>query len=286
MITDTLLADLHSHTTASDGRLTPAELVARALEQGVQMLAITDHDTVDGLQSAHEFNLAQSEPLRLINGVEISTRWHHFDIHVVGLNLDVSQPALLEFLEKQRLLREERAREIGERLAKAGIDGAYDAARQLAGNAAISRGHFARFLVDAGHAPNTMAVFKRYLARGKTGYVPNNWADIATAIRIIHDAGGVAVMAHPSAYKLSAKWLKRLLREFKEAGGDAMEVVMGQQTSDDRVLMAALSIQKGLLASVGSDFHFPGHWIELGKNLHRAKGLSWVWESDKWETRA
>lgn len=286
MTTDTLLADLHSHTTASDGRLAPADLVARAIEQGVQMLAITDHDTVDGLGEAHQYNNAQSDPLNLINGVEVSTRWNHFDIHVVGLNVDIHHQPLLDFLENQRSLREERAREIGVRLAKAGIEGAYEGAKSLAGDAAISRGHFARFLVEHGHAPDSMAVFKRFLARGKTGYVPNNWADIPTAIKIIHDAGGVAVMAHPSAYKLSAKWLKRLLREFKEAGGDAMEVVMGQQTLDDRTNLAALSIQKGLLASVGSDFHFPGRWIELGKNLYRPQGLSWVWESEKWETRS
>ncbi|BDM65117.1 phosphatase [Shewanella sp. NFH-SH190041] len=285
MITDTLQADLHSHTTASDGQLSPAELVARAISAGVDMLAITDHDTVAGLTDAHAFNLTQPKPLTLINGVEISTRWNSFDIHVVGLNLDITHPGLLTFLAHQRELRELRAVEIGVRLAKAGIEGAYEGASALANGAAISRGHFARFLVEQGHAADNAAVFKRFLARGKTGYVPNNWGDIPNAIDIIHQAGGLAVMAHPSAYKLSAKWLKRLLRQFKEAGGDAMEVVMGQQSPDDRANLGALSLQKGLMASVGSDFHFPGRWVELGRNLHRPQGLTWVWESEQWVKR-
>ncbi|QYK02891.1 RNase RNM [Shewanella psychrotolerans] len=282
MTDETLLIDLHSHTTASDGQLTPSELVARALEKGVQMLAITDHDTLAGLDEAHQFNNAQPQPLRLINGTEISTRWNNFDIHIVALNIERSNIVLNEFLCQQRRLREARAMEIGLRLEKAGIAGAYEGAKALADGAALSRGHYARWLADNGYAVNAAAVFKKYLARGKTGYVPNNWSDMASAIEIIHQANGIAVLAHPSGYKLSAKWLKRLVREFKEAGGDAIEVVLGQQTVDDRNNLIALSKLNQLFASLGSDFHFPSGWIELGKNMFQPQGVDWVWQMEKW----
>ncbi|MCL1156895.1 PHP domain-containing protein [Shewanella inventionis] len=285
MITDTLLADLHSHTTASDGQLTPTQLIARAIEKGVEMFAITDHDTVGGLAEAHVANLAHDTPLSLINGCEISTRWNSYDIHIVGLNIDITHSGLLDFLAHQRQLRDIRAQEIGERLAKAGIDGAYEGAKAIAGDAALSRGHYARWLADNGHASDMPSVFKRFLARGKTGYVPNNWGDMASAIAHIHQAGGLAVLAHPSGYKLSVKWLKRLVREYAEAGGDAMEVVLGQQTLDDRNNLIALSKQNNLLGSVGSDFHFPSNWIELGKNLYQPQGVEWVWQSQNWMER-
>ncbi|WP_144206824.1 RNase RNM [Shewanella donghaensis] len=285
MITDTLLADLHSHTTASDGVLSPAELVERAIDKGVQMFAITDHDTVDGLSEAHEFNNKHTTPLKLINGVEISTRWNNFDIHIVGLNMDITDPVLLEFLIQQRELRELRAKEIGIRLAKAGIEGAYEGAKKYAAGAAISRGHYARWLAENGYAKDMPSVFKRYLARNKTGYVPNNWGDMANAIDIIHRSGGVAVLAHPSGYKLSGKWLKKLVREYKEAGGDAMEVVLGQQSIDDRANLVALSHLNNLMGSIGSDFHFPSNWIELGKNLFQPAGIQWVWQAESWTER-
>ncbi|MBR9726935.1 PHP domain-containing protein [Shewanella intestini] len=285
MTTQTSLADLHSHTTASDGVLSPADLVARALDKGVQMLAITDHDTINGLAQAHAFNQQQPQPLKLINGVEISTRWNNFDIHIVGLNVDVQCQALQSFLNKQVQLRDERAQEIGVRLGKAGIEGAYEGAKGFANGAAISRGHYARWLAQMGYAKDMPSVFKRYLARGKTGYVPNNWQDMATACDIIHQAGGLAVLAHPSGYKLSAKWLKKLVREFAQSNGDAMEVVLGQQSIDDRNQLISLSIQNQLLGSIGSDFHFPSNWIELGKNLFQPPGVKWVWESQSWMER-
>ncbi len=282
MSEETRLIDLHSHSTASDGQLSPSELVARAIESSVQVLAITDHDTIAGLDEAHQFNNSQANPLELINGVEISTCWQNFDIHVVALNIDVENSQLNEFLIRQRELREARAKEIGVRLEKAGIAGAYEGAKALADGAALSRGHYARWLADNGYATTAAAVFKKYLSRNKIGYVPNNWVDMATAIKCIHQANGIAVLAHPSGYKLSAKWLKRLVRDFKAAGGDAMEVVLGQQTLDDRNNLIALSKLNQLFASLGSDFHFPGSWIELGKNMYQPQGVDWVWQMDKW----
>ncbi|RTR34199.1 RNase RNM [Shewanella atlantica] len=282
MTDEILLADLHSHTTASDGQLTPSELIERAIGNGVEMFAITDHDTIAGLAEAHSYNTRHETPLKLINGVEISTRWHNHDIHVVGLNVNLEDIQLDDFLKNQRNLRELRAKEIGARLGKAGIEGAYEGAKALAGDAALSRGHYARWLAEKGYATSMANVFKKYLARGKTGYVPNNWSDMATAIEIIHRAGGVAVLAHPSGYKLSAKWVKRLVREFKEAHGDAMEVVVSQQTLEDRNNLIALSLKNELFASLGSDFHFPGSWTELGKNMFQPKGVNWVWQMDNW----
>lgn len=279
------LVDLHCHTTASDGQLSPSDVVSRAIERGVNLLAITDHDTLDGLEEAHGTNNASQSPLELVDGVEISTRWHSYDIHIVALQVDRHHPELQAFLVRQRELREIRAREIGNRLAKAGIEGTFEAAKELAGNAAVSRGHYARVLVERGIAADMAGVFKRFLARNKTGYVPNNWGDMASAIAIIHRAGGVAVLAHPSGYKMSAKWLKKLVREFKEAGGDAMEVVLGQQTLEDRANLVALSHLNGLYGSLGSDFHFPGSFVELGKNLYRPQGVTWVWQTELWGTR-
>ncbi|WP_299006006.1 PHP domain-containing protein [uncultured Shewanella sp.] len=282
MTDEIILTDLHSHTTASDGQLTPSELIERAIEKNVKVFAITDHDTTDGLAEAHAYNNAHATPLTLIDGVEISTRWHNFDIHIVALKVAVDNPVLVDFLENQRTLRRERAKEIGERLQKAGIEGAYEGAKAYAGDAAISRGHYARWLAEKGYATNTANVFKRYLARGKTGYVPNNWGSMEQAIDVIHQAGGVAVLAHPHGYKLSTKWVKRLVRDFKGAGGDAMEVVLGQQTIDDRAQLIALSVLNNLSCSLGSDFHFPGSWIELGRNLFQPQGVNWVWESKRW----
>lgn len=282
MTDEIILTDLHSHTTASDGQLTPSELIERAIEKNVKVFAITDHDTTDGLAEAHAYNNAHATPLTLINGVEISTRWNSFDIHIVALKVAVDNPVLVDFLENQRTLRSDRAKEIGERLQKAGIEGAYEGAKGYAGEAAISRGHYARWLAEKGYATNTGNVFKRYLARGKTGYVPNNWGSMEQAIDVIHQAGGVAVLAHPNGYKLSAKWVKRLVREFKGAGGDAMEVVLGQQTIDDRSQLIALSVLNNLSCSLGSDFHFPSSWIELGRNLFQPQGVNWVWQSKRW----
>ncbi|NRD74552.1 PHP domain-containing protein [Shewanella sp. VB17] len=282
MTDEIILADLHSHTTASDGLLTPSELIERAISHGVQMFAITDHDTTAGLAEAHAHNNGHETPLVLINGVEISSRWHNHDIHIVALNIDLNDTTFDDFLIHQRDLRERRAKEIGVRLAKAGIEGAYQGAKSMAGDAALSRGHYARWLADKGYATSMANVFKKYLAQGKTGYVPNNWSELATVIEVIHQAGGLAVLAHPSGYKLSTKWVKRLVREFKEAGGDAMEVVLSQQTVEARNFLISLSLQHELSASLGSDFHFPGSWTELGKSMYQPPGVNWVWQTDNW----
>ena len=277
-----MIYDLHSHTTASDGRLAPEALVHRAGEMRVGTLAITDHDTVDGIPAAQAEIARAGLALNLITGVEISTVWENHEIHIVGLNIDIHHPALTAFLDQQKERRNLRGQLIGERLEKANIPGAWEAALKLADGGAVTRGHFARFLVEQGKANNFGDVFKKYLARGKTGYVPPQWCTIKEAIDVIHHSGGVAVMAHPGRYNLSAKWLKRLLAHFSEQGGDAMEVAQCQQAPHERAQLATYAREYSLLASQGSDFHQPCPWIELGRKLWLPAGVEGVWQC--WET--
>lgn len=270
--------DLHSHTRASDGLLTPEQLVLRAVQQRVGVLAITDHDTTDGIQPAREAIARHRLLLHLVAGVEISTLWENHEIHIVGLGIDPGHRQMKDFLHQQSQRRMLRAQMIAERLAKAGIPDALEGALALAENAAITRGHFARFLIAAGKASTMQQVFKNYLARGKTGYVPPQWCTISAALAVIHQAGGRAVLAHPARYNLSAKWLKRLIAHFSVAGGDAMEVAQCQQSPQERSQLAAYAQTFQLAASQGSDFHQPCAWIELGKKLWLPGGVDAVWQ--------
>ncbi|ACH66918.1 RNase RNM [Aliivibrio fischeri] len=273
--------DLHSHTTASDGRLSPTELVERAVSFDVKVLAITDHDSVAGLDEAHAAIKEQNLPLQLIDGIEISTLWSNKDIHVVGLNLDIHHPDLVELIKNQEARRDARAIKMAERLEKAGYGGALEGARALAGDGTLTRAHFGKWLVDEGHAKTMQAVFKKFLTRNNIGYVPPDWCSIEEAVNVIHKAGGVAVLAHPGRYKLTAKWIKRLLAAFVEAKGDAMEVALPQQGVQERRVLADYAIQFELEASQGSDFHYSSPWTELGRNLWLPEGVVPVWQ--KWD---
>ena len=273
-----VIYDLHSHTTASDGCLTPEALVHRAVEMRVGTLAITDHDTTAAIAPAREEISRSGLALNLIPGVEISTVWENHEIHIVGLNIDITHPLMCEFLAQQTERRNQRAQLIAERLEKAQIPGALEGAQQLAQGGAVTRGHFARFLVECGKASSMADVFKKYLARGKTGYVPPQWCTIKQAIDVIHHSGGKAVLAHPGRYNLSAKWLKRLVAHFAEHHGDAMEVAQCQQSPNERTQLATLARQHHLWASQGSDFHQPCPWIELGRKLWLPAGVEGVWQ--------
>lgn len=273
-----VIYDLHSHTTASDGCLTPEALVHRAVEMRVGTLAITDHDTTAAIAPAREEISRSGLALNLIPGVEISTVWENHEIHIVGLNIDITHPLMCEFLAQQTERRNQRAQLIAERLEKAQIPGALEGAQRLAQGGAVTRGHFARFLVECGKASSMADVFKKYLARGKTGYVPPQWCTIEQAIDVIHHSGGKAVLAHPGSYDLSAKWLKRLVAYFAEHRGDAIEVAQCQQSHNERTHLASLARQHHLWASQGSDFHQPCPWIELGRNLWLPAGVEGVWQ--------
>ena len=273
-----VIYDLHSHTTASDGCLTPEALVHRAVEMRVGTLAITDHDTTAAIAPAREEISRSGLALNLIPGVEISTVWENHEIHIVGLNIDITHPLMCEFLAQQTERRNQRAQLIAERLEKAQIPGALESAQRLAQGGAVTRGHFARFLVECGKASSMADVFKKYLACGKTGYVPPQWCTIEQSIDVIHHSGGKAVLAHPGRYNLSAKWLKRLVAHFAEHHGDAMEVAQCQQSPNERTQLATLARQHHLWASQGSDFHQPCPWIELGRKLWLPAGVEGVWQ--------
>lgn len=272
------LYDLHSHTRASDGLLTPEALVQRAVSMRIGVLAITDHDSVAGVEPAQRAVAEQGLPLKVLAGVEASTLWENHEIHIVGLNLDIHHAALTDFLAQQHQSRQARAEQIAERLEKARIPGALAGAARLADGGVITRGHFARFLIEQGKADTVAQVFKNYLARGKTGYVPPQWCTIKQAIDAIHHSGGCAVLAHPGRYGLSAKWLKRLIAHFREAGGDAIEVAQCQQAPNERTQLAQYARDNDLAASQGSDFHQPCPWIELGRKLWLPAGVEPVWE--------
>ncbi|QHP80477.1 PHP domain-containing protein [Pectobacterium odoriferum] len=271
------LYDLHSHTTASDGLLTPTALVSRAVDMRVSVLAITDHDTTAGLDEAQQAIAQQGLPLRLIPGVEISTLWENHEIHIVGLGMDIAHPALTGLLQQQAECRQSRAEQIAARLEKNRIPDALTGAQRLATGGQITRAHFARYLIELGIAANMNQVFKKYLAKGKTGYVPPQWCTIPQAIEAIHQSGGVSVLAHPGRYDLTAKWLKRLLATFAENGGIAMEVAQCQQAPDERTQLGRYARDFNLMASQGSDFHLPCAWIELGRKLWLPADVEPVW---------
>ncbi|WP_340480423.1 RNase RNM [Vibrio anguillarum] len=270
--------DLHSHTTSSDGRLSPQALIDRALSFDIEVLAITDHDTTDALTIAHDYINQQQLPITLIDGIEISTVWQNKDIHIVGLNIDSNAQALQQLIEQQKAHRVQRAQLIAQRLQKVTREGVLEEVQAIAGDAPITRAHFAKWLVEQGFAKNLQQVFKKFLTRDNPGYVPPSWCSMADAVEAIHAAGGQAVLAHPGRYDLTAKWLKRLITAFVEAGGDAMEVAQPQQAPQERRNLADYAIQYNLLASQGSDFHYPSPWMELGRNLWLPSGVDPVWK--------
>ncbi|WP_040976409.1 RNase RNM [Necropsobacter massiliensis] len=271
----TKVYDLHCHSSASDGVLTPAQVVLRAVEQGVNVLALTDHDTTAGLPEAR--TQAALAGIRLISGVEISTAWENRAIHIVGLHIDETHEKMTALLAEQAQKRHQRAIEIGDKLAKAGIPDAFAQACKLTAGE-VTRAHYARYLVQIGKVSNEGQAFKRYLAQGKSAYVKAQWADIPTAIEVIHQAGGVAVLAHPLRYTLTAKWVKKLIAAFKQWGGDGLEVAGCGQTNDQRQLLARWAVEFDLFGSVGSDFHYPCGWVELGRSLQLPEHCPPIWQ--------
>ncbi len=269
--------DLHSHSTVSDGTLSPAELARQAADAGVHALALTDHDNVSGIAQARE--AAASCGLQLVPGVEISVSWDAHTVHVLGLNLDENNPILQQGLRKLCDYRAWRAREIGRRLEKQGISGGYEGACAFATGALVGRTHFARFLVAKGYAKDMREVFRKFLVSGKPGHVPGEWAELEEALGWIQDAGGLAVIAHPARYRMTRSKLRRLIGEFRELGGRGLEVVSGSHSKDECFTMARHAADFGLLASAGSDYHGPENpWINLGQLPDLPHGCDPVWK--------
>ena len=251
-----LNADLHSHSTASDGTLSADALAARAKANGVELWALTDHDELSGLPAARAAAAAAGLPF--VDGIEISVTFAGNTVHIVGLGFDPANAELRAGIEQVRAGRELRAKQMGDGLAKVGIKGAYEGAIQLAPNPhLVSRTHFGRFLIASGVASDMHAVFRRYLTEGKPGYVEHRWARLADAVRWIRAAGGVAVIAHPGRYKFTPTEEFALFSEFQAHGGEGVEVVTGSHHAGDVVKYTDMALEFGLLASRGSDFHDP-----------------------------
>lgn len=268
--------DLHTHSLRSDGTLAPSELVRRASAAGVRVLALTDHDVTDGLDEARV--AARQLGMTLIAGVEISVTWHSQTLHIVGLDISPDAGELQQGLARLREFRQWRAEEIGRRLQKKKIAGAYEGAARLSQGTIISRTHFARFLVEQGYVRGMQQAFKQFLSRGRPGHVPGQWAALEEAVKWIVSAGGQAVVAHPARYPLSAGKLRLMLGEFRECGGTAIEVVSGSHTPEANRHFAGIAIEQGFLASAGSDYHGPEKtWMDLGRLPALPQGCIPVW---------
>ncbi|KPK39398.1 MAG: phosphoesterase [Gammaproteobacteria bacterium SG8_47] len=275
--------DLHAHSTASDGTLSPAELVVLAQAQGVDVLALTDHDDTAGVAEAQA--AAAHCGVTLVPGVEISVSWRHQTLHVLGLAVDPDCQPLARGLATLRDYRTWRAEEIARGLAAHGIDGALAGAAAHASGQIISRTHFARFLVEHGHARDVAHVFKRFLVRGRPGYVASEWAPLEDALDWIQAAGGLAVIAHPGRYRLSSGGLRRLCGEFREMGGDGLEVISGSHLPAHNEHMARLAGQFSLLASCGSDYHGPEYAYQgLGRLQQLPAQCTPVWSDRRFQS--
>jgi hypothetical protein len=278
-LTHLLNADLHCHSTVSDGTLEPEALAARAKANGVELWALTDHDEIGGQRRARD--AAQRAGLAYLSGCEISVTFAGTTVHIVGLGFDADDSALREGLARTRGGRLERARDMAAGLAQVGIHGAFEGALPYVGNPElISRTHFARFLVERGHCADTGEVFRRYLTEGKPGFVPHRWAGLGDAVRWLTAAGGIAVIAHPARYKFTPTEEYALFSEFKAHGGRGVEVITGSHSAAEAVKYAATALEFELLASRGSDFHSPSESrIDLGTLPDLPGGLTPVWQA-------
>ncbi len=270
-------ADLHCHSTVSDGTLAPAAVAERARAAGVELFALTDHDELGGQHAARAAALDLG--MAYLCGVEISVSFAGQSVHVVGLGVDPDDANLRAGLARTRGGRGERARRMAEDLARAGIPGAYEGALQYAGNPElISRTHFGRWLVERGVCADTHEVFRRFLVEGKPGFVPHRWATLTEALGWIHGAGGIAVVAHPARYRFTPTEEFALFDAFRTLGGRGVEVVVGAHSDPERIVYADLAQEFGLLASRGSDFHDPQESrTDLGALPDLPGRLSPVW---------
>jgi predicted metal-dependent phosphoesterase TrpH len=271
-------ADLHCHSSVSDGTLSPEALASRAKERGVELWSLTDHDEIGGQHRARDAALALGLPY--LTGTEISVSFCGQTVHIVGLGFDADDTALEQGLAATRGGRRERALEMAESLAQAGIRGSFEGALKYVGNPElISRTHFARYLVETGVCADTSEVFRRFLTEGKPGFVPHRWANLRDAVRWITEAGGQAVIAHPARYRFTANEEHALFGEFKAHGGRGVEVVTGSHSAAEAVRYAEAALEYGLAASRGSDFHSPDEsHTDLGALPELPGQLTPVWE--------
>ncbi|ASQ45741.1 PHP domain-containing protein [Legionella clemsonensis] len=270
------MIDLHCHSNFSDGLLSPAELLDKAIQSNIKILALTDHDTTAGLKTLHD--RAKALPIQIISGIELSVSWKKYDIHVLGLNINIDNQVLQSLIERQSQNRINRALQIGERMQACGISDAYAKACEIAGHHQIGRPHFAQLVVKEGLATDLQAAFKRFLGRGKPAYVRTSWLMLKEAVEGIRQAGGHAVLAHPLKYSLTRTRLQELISAFKDAGGNALEVVSGDINPAQIQEMAGLCQRYQLLASTGSDYHgAPLSRISLGRQQQLPVNCRPIW---------
>ncbi|MCP4287177.1 MAG: PHP domain-containing protein [Gammaproteobacteria bacterium] len=272
--------DLHTHSTTSDGVLKPSALLARASAKGVDTLALTDHDSVDGITEAR--TAAAVEGIQLISGVEISVSWYEHLFHIVGLDIDESNRTLLEGLEALRQRRDERAAHMARQLAEVGIPTPLAGAKSHQTTKILSRTHFARYLVEIGVVDSFDGAFTLFLNPGTPGHVPMQWATLAEAVGWIKGAGGEAVIAHPARYRISDIHWNRFVQEFVACGGIGIEVVCSNLDKCKIERFAQLARDFGLLASKGSDFHSPNSSRELGVLPPLPADLTPIWHKHAW----
>jgi hypothetical protein len=267
------LIDLHTHSHHSDGTLPPAGLVALAAARGVTVLALTDHDTTAGLPEAA--GACAAARIGFIAGVEVTAGWRGQELHIVGLGIDAGSAPLQNHLAHLVQLRRGRVTAIGEKLRRNHRFADIDPVGEVLRSPAVpTRTHVARAIAAAGLAKSVQDAFDRYLGRGRSGYVPQEWPAMPLAIDAIRAAGGLAVLAHPHRYRLSAGALRNLCAEFRDAAGSALEVSLPALSPNDATRLASLARQHGLAGSVGSDFHEPGlPWRPLGRFAKLPEGI-------------
>ena len=269
-------ADLHNHSYYSDGVLSPSEVVGLAHEAGCDLFSLTDHDTTDGLGEA--VNAAANLPMELVSGVEISAFWRNMTIHIVGLGVDVDNETLQTGLRYNQQLRAERAEKIALGLRRAGIADAMEKTQALTQTPMITRTHFAQMLIKEGYCKDMKSVFRRFLVGRKPGGTRVEWKEFDEVIDWIHAAGGKAVLAHPFRYRMTNTKIKKMLLDFKEAGGDAMEVITATSTQEEIKWGAMWAEEFNLLSSCGSDFHgWPNQRIRMGHLVELPESSKPVW---------
>ena len=269
-------ADLHLHSTRSDGMLAPSAVVDLAADAGVELLALTDHDTVAGIGEAEE--QCQRRGVRCVAGVEVSAAWNAQTIHILGLNVDPRSEPLLEGLTALRAMRRERLREIGRRLDSKAIPAAALVAEIESAHEVVTRTHLARSLVSSRITTTMAEAFKRFLGRGRPGHMRANYPEVATVVGWIRAANGIPVLAHPLRYALSAGGRRRLMEEFRSCGGEGIEVVCGTANAHIEPL-AVLAGHFGFVGSVGSDFHDPQFpWNPPGRLAKLPAQVEPVWK--------
>jgi predicted metal-dependent phosphoesterase TrpH len=274
-----VLIDFHTHTNASDGALAPAEMIDRATDRNIDLLAITDHDTVAGYRAAAGYYTQNPGKMRLIPGIEYSCRWSGTTIHILGLGFDSDHPEMREGLAVLGQARRERGVKIGSRLESRGFEGALEGAQAVAGDSQLGRPHFATWMVEQGHVADHSTAFDKFLGQGKIGDVKAFWPELAQVTQWIEASGGAAIIAHPLKYRFTRMKLRRLVIDFMAAGGSGIEVLSGHQTTDQTAQLKRLATEFELEVSVGSDFHRDAPYSpQLGVELPQLEGLRGVWE--------